>query len=220
MQPPPFSMEPQSPYYVQALEVYTINSPLSPDNQWIAEFWADDLPGLTFTSAGRWISICNQVVRQDGTAPAKALETYLRVGFAMSDATVSCWNSKYRYNLLRPETFIRRVFQPDWRPIVHTPSHPSYPSGHAMVASAVAEVLTNIYGKKIDLTDRSHENRTEFKGMPRRFHSFYEMAFECAASRIALGVHYRMDCDEGTRLGLAIGKKVAEFPVSGSGFEK
>ncbi len=218
--PPPFSMEPQSPYYVQALEVYTINSPLSPENQWIAEFWSDDLPGLTFTSAGRWVSISNQVIRLEKPAPIKALETYLQIGFALNDATVACWISKYRYNLLRPETFIRRTIQPDWRPVVHTPSHPSYPSGHAMIAAAAAEVLTNLYGKHYDLTDRSHENRSEFKGKPRRFHSFYEMAFENAASRIALGVHYRMDCDEGTRLGLGIGKEVAKLPDSDSGLEK
>ncbi len=212
--PPPFSMESQSPYYVQALEIYTMNSPLSPENQWVAEYWSDDLPGLTATSAGRWVSIANQVVLLEEPSPAKALETYLRLGVALSDATVACWISKYRYNLLRPETFIRRVIQRDWRPIVHTPSHPSYPSGHAMVSAAAAEVLTQLYGKQFELTDRTHENRLEFKGKPRHFHSFYEMAFENASSRISLGVHYRMDCDEGTRLGLSIGKKIAEMGVS------
>ncbi len=210
---PLFSMEPRSAFYVQALEVYTMNSPLSPENQWVAEFWSDDFPGLTFSSAGRWISITDQVVRHERPTPAKALETYLRVGLALSDAAVSCWYSKYHYNLLRPETFIRQSIQPDWRPIVHTPSFPAYPSGHAMLSAAAAEVLTTLYGKKYELTDRSHKGRTEFKGKPRHFHSFYEMAFENASSRIALGVHYRMDCDEGTRLGLGIGKEVAELPL-------
>ncbi|MCC6724324.1 MAG: vanadium-dependent haloperoxidase [Saprospiraceae bacterium] len=211
---PPFSMEPQSPYYVQALEVFTMNSPLSPENQWIAEFWSDDFPGLTYSSAGRWISISNQVIEQERPNVEKALETYLRVGLALSDAAVACWHSKYHYNLLRPETFIRHTIQPDWRPIVHTPSFPAYPSGHAMFSAAAAEVLTQLYGKKYELTDRSHEGRTEFKGTPRHFHSFYEMAFENASSRIALGVHYRMDCDEGTRLGLNIGKEIAAVPVA------
>jgi hypothetical protein len=211
---PPFSMEPASPYYVQALEVYTMNSPLSPDNQWIAEFWSDDFPGLTYSSTGRWISICNQVVEQENPSVEKVLETYLRVGLALSDAAVACWHSKYHYNLLRPETYIRQTIQSDWRPIVHTPSFPAYPSGHAMFSAAAAEVLTQLYGKRYELTDRSHEGRTEFKGTPRHFHSFYEMAFENASSRIALGVHYRMDCEEGTRLGLNIGKEVAAMPIA------
>jgi hypothetical protein len=211
---PPFSIQPESPYYVQALEVYTMNSPLSPENQWIAEFWSDDFPGLTYSSTGRWISITNQVIEQERPSVEKALETYLRVGLALSDAAVACWHSKYHYNLLRPETFIRQTIQPDWRPIVHTPSFPAYPSGHAMFSAAAAEVLTQLYGKKYELTDRSHEGRTEFKGTPRHFHSFYEMAFENASSRIALGVHYRMDCEEGTRLGLNIGKEVAALPIA------
>lgn len=211
---PPFSMEPQSPYYVQALEVYTMNSPLSPENKWVAEFWSDDFPGLTFSSAGRWISITNQVIRQDRPAPERALETYLKLGLALSDASVACWHSKYHYNLLRPETYIRQTIQHDWRAIVHTPSFPAYPSGHAMLAASAAEVLTSLYGRKFEMTDRSHEGRTEFKGTPRHYHSFYEMAFESASSRIPLGVHYRMDCDEGTRLGLAIGKVVADLPTA------
>lgn len=207
--PPPFSVEPQSVYYAQALEIYTMNAPLSADNQWIAEFWSDDFSGLTLTSSGRWISITNQVIQQSQPSPVKALETYLLVGITLSDATVACWKSKYKYNILRPETFIRRVIQRDWRPIVHTPSHPSYPSGHAMLAGAVAEVLTQLYGDHYEITDHTHQHRTEFKGDPRHFNSFREMALESAASRIALGVHYRMDCDEGTRLGIAIGKKIA-----------
>jgi PAP2 superfamily len=211
---PPFSMEPQSPFYVQALEVYTMNSPLSPENQWVAEFWSDDFPGLTLSSAGRWISISNQIIRAERCSTEKTLETYLRIGLALSDAAVACWDSKYRYNLLRPETFIRQTIQPDWRPIVHTPSFPAYPSGHAMLSAAAAEVLTQLYGKKYEMTDRTHEGRTEFKGKPRHFYSFYEMAFENASSRIALGVHYRMDCDEGTRLGLNIGKEIAKVKVS------
>ncbi len=207
--PPPFSVEPQSAYYSQALEIYTMNAPLSAENQWVAEFWSDDFSGLTLTSSGRWISIISQVIQQSQPDPAKALETYLRVGLTLSDATVACWNSKYKYNTMRPETFIRRVIQRDWRPTVHTPSHPSYPSGHAMVSAAVAEVLTQLYGDHYEITDCTHQNRTEFKGNPRHFYSFREMALESASSRIALGVHFRMDCDEGTRLGIAIGKKIA-----------
>ncbi len=122
---PAFSMEPESPYYVQALEVYTMNSPLSPENQWIAEFWSDDFSGLTYSSAGRWVSISSQVLEQKQPSVEKALETFLRVGIALSDAAVACWNSKYYYNLLRPETFIRQTIQPDWRPVVHTPSFPA-----------------------------------------------------------------------------------------------
>jgi hypothetical protein len=62
------------------------------------------------------------------------------------------------------------------------------------------------------MTDRCHENRVEFAGIPRAFGSFYEMAYENAISRIPLGVHYRMDCEEGVRFGTVIGRKTNELP--------
>ncbi len=211
--PAPYSLDVQSDFYKQALEIYTLNSPLSDENQWIAEFWADDHPGLTFSSAGRWISILNQVIENEQPAPAKTLETYLKIGMAMSDAAVACWFSKYHYNLLRPETYIRRTFNSAFRPIIHTPPFPAYPAGHSMFSRAAAEVLTAEFGEKYEFTDRSHEGRTEFRGTPRSFHSFREMAAENSFSRIALGVHFRMDCEEGERLGAEIGKIVAAVQV-------
>lgn len=211
--PPRFSTSPGSPYQDQALEVYTISRPLSAENEWIADFWSDDFAGLTFSPAGRWISIANQAIAKAAPPADRALETYLLAGLAMSDALVSCWNSKYHYNLLRPETYIREVYDPAWRSLHHTPSFPGYPSGHAMIGGAVAEVLTVTLGQNFEMTDRSHEGRTEFNGRPRHFSSFYEMAFENAFSRIALGVHFRMDCEEGNRLGLLIGREVCKLPT-------
>ena len=60
-------------------------------------------------------------------------------------------------------------------------------------------------------TDRSHEGRTEFRGTPRTFDSLSEMAEENAFSRIPLGVHIRMDCTEGLRLGYEISDAVNDL---------
>lgn len=204
---PPYSMAHNSTYYTQALEVFTISSPYSFENKWIAEFWSDDLHGLTFSPAGRWISIANQVIEKEKPNIAKALETYLRLGLTMNDAFVACWYSKYHYNLERPETFIKKTFSPHWESLGHAPPFPSYPSGHAMLSSAMSIVLTELFGDNYEMTDNSHKGRIEFNGMPRHFHSFKEMAFENAYSRVSLGVHFRMDCDEGFRLGTLIGQK-------------
>ena len=62
------------------------------------------------------------------------------------------------------------------------------------------------------MTDRCHESRTEFEGVPRTFGDFYEMANENAWSRVPLGVHFRMDSEEGVRYGKTIGDKVNELP--------
>ncbi len=210
---PEFSSSTAQVYHVQALEIVSLSKPLSAENQWIAEFWNDDRPGLTFSPAGHWLAIANQVIQKSRPSIEKALETYLKVGIALNDAMVSCWNSKYTYNLERPETYIKKYIDPSWRPFSPSPSFPSYPSGHAMMGAAAAAVLTELYGEKYRLTDRSHEGLKDFVVKPRSFNSFDEMARENAISRVFLGVHWRFDCEEGLRLGKLIGERVQQLKL-------
>lgn len=209
-----------SPMYAQALEVYSVSKPLSYENRWIGEFWSDDIYQLTCEPAGRWMATANQVIRQEKASLERAVYTYAKIGMALSDVGVACWGSKYFYGVERPISFIRRTIDPAWRSALNnplrnvqglTPSFPSYPSGHSCFGAAAAEVLTHIYGQHYPLTDRCHEGRTEFIGTPRTFDSFYDMATENAYSRVYLGVHYRMDCDEGLRMGYVIGRKVNQL---------
>jgi hypothetical protein len=209
---PPYRTDPGSVYYEQALEIYSLSAPLSAANQRIAEFWSDDHHGVTFSPAGRWISITNQVLMSENPAPEQVLETWLKVTTSLNDAIVVAWNAKYQYLLERPQTFIRKVFDQGWEPLHHTPSHPSYPSGHATIGMAAAEVLTQSFGPDYAFTDRSHAGRHEFDGSPRHYRSFYEMARENALSRILLGVHFRMDGEEGLRLGKKVAEKICSTP--------
>ncbi|HEX5624859.1 MAG TPA: vanadium-dependent haloperoxidase, partial [Saprospiraceae bacterium] len=215
---PEYSQLPSSLFYTEALEILTLSSPLSFENKWIAEFWSDDHPGLTFSPSSRWISISKQVIDKENPPVHKTLETYLKVSLAIADASIVCWKSKYIYNLERPEAYIHKVFNRDWQPLFHSPPFPSYPSGHSIFGAAAAEVLTQMYGEHYEMRDNSHRGRTEFLGQPRDFHSFHEMAFENAFSRIYLGVHFRMDCEEGIRLGFQIGKQIAALDLKGPDF--
>lgn len=210
---PEYDYSAKSQFYTEALEVMTVGSPLSAENKWIAEFWSDDHDGLTFSPSSRWISIAKQALQKENATPEKVLETYLKVSFALNDAGVACWNSKYLYNIERPETYIRKVFDPKWEPHAHSPNFPSYPSGHSVFGAAAAEVLTDLLGTNFAIDDKSHLGRDEFNGKPRHFKSFYEMAFENAFSRISLGVHFRMDCEEGLVMGFQIGKRVSELQL-------
>ena len=80
------------------------------------------------------------------------------------------------------------------------------------MGGAAAEVLTDIFGNYFPMTDRCHESREDFEGgKPRQFNSFYEMANENAISRVPLGVHFRMDCEQGVNLGIRVGRKVNQF---------
>lgn len=211
-----FSENPNSQFYSQAIEVKNTVDANDFTNQWIAQFWSDDAVSVALSPPARWISIATQVIENEHADLERAVLTYAKVSLALNDASVACWYSKYAYNVERPVSYINRVIDPAWQ--VHylgfTPSFPAYPSGHATFGAAAAEVLSHLYGYDYAMTDRTHEGRPDFYGMPRSFASFYEMAEENAYSRIALGVHFRMDAEEGVRLGYEIGRKVNNMPFS------
>ncbi|HJW27635.1 MAG TPA: phosphatase PAP2 family protein, partial [Saprospiraceae bacterium] len=93
-----------------------------------------------------------------------------------------------------------------------TPEFPSYPSGHSCFGASGSAVMANIFGDTHPYTDNCHQNRTEFMGMPRSYNTILEAGLENAYSRIPLGVHYRMDCDEGIRLGYLAATRVNSLP--------
>lgn len=211
--PVSFDETPGSSFHTEAVEVFSVSQPLSRENRWIAELWSDDLPGLTVTPAGRWISIANQAIAQARPSFGKVMESYLKISWALCDASILVWHAKYYFNVERPETYIRRTIRSDWTPLHDNPPFPSYPSGHSAFGAAAAEVLNAELGNAFQMTDRTHENRQEFVGTPRTYASFDEMAKENAASRVLIGVHFRMDCEEGLRMGKIVGQKVAELPL-------
>jgi hypothetical protein len=211
-----------SELYSQALEVYSQNTPtLSYENEWIGEYWSDDLLNLTFSPGPRWLAIGDQVLVLEKSNLETAVFMTVKVGLALNDSSVGAWYSKFYYNVERPQTYINRVIDPKWKPALYnpltgdegvTPSFPAYPSGHSTMGAAGAEALASIFGYDYAMTDYCHKDRTEFEGTPRTFSSFLEMAEENAWSRVPLGVHFRMDCTEGVRFGLAIGRKVNNLP--------
>lgn len=71
--PIPFSENPNSSMYAQALEVYATHR-ASFEGQWIAEFWSDDLLNLTFSPGPHWIAIAHQIIQHKKADLALALE--------------------------------------------------------------------------------------------------------------------------------------------------
>jgi hypothetical protein len=202
--PPAYSEHPDSPFYREAYECYASVRRLRPDQEAIARFWSDD-PGATATPPGHWISILTQVVRARDLPLGSAAEAYAKVGIAVADAFIACWRTKYRFNLLRPVTYIRRVIDPNWTPLLITPPFPEYTSGHSVQSGAVATVLTDLFGD-VAFTDRTHVRR----GLPpRSFGSFTDAANEAAISRLYGGIHFRAACERGYEQGICVGKRVS-----------
>jgi PAP2 superfamily len=205
----PYSAEPSSSFYAEAVEVYDAVNHLTPEQRAIATFWSDD-PGATATPPGHSVSIATQVLRAEHASLMTAAETYLKVGIAVSDAFVACWNAKYRYNLLRPITYIRDLIDPTWAPILNTPPFPEYPSGHSVQSGAAFTVLADLFGRRYSFVDHTHDER----GLPaRRFPSFGHAAKEAALSRLYGGIHFRPAIELGLSQGECIGRAVSALPV-------
>ncbi len=218
--PIPYSESPGSLFYQQATEVKTIVDLTSFTTQWVAEFWSDDIFALTFEPAARQIAIANILVNQEDIRLDLALELYAKMGMALCDAGIAVWNSKYIYNVRRPIDYVREVIDPSWKTILNnplnnvqslTPEFPAYPSGHSTFGGAGSSVMADIFGNNTTYTDVCHQGRTEFNSTPRTYNTILEAGVENAYSRLALGVHFRMDCDEGLRLGYLAAKRVHDL---------
>jgi hypothetical protein len=208
--PPEYSEETDSAFYTEAFEVYTIANQLSAEQREIARFWADD-PFRTATPAGHSISILTQVLEYEEASLQVAAEAYARMGIGLADAFISCWNAKFQHNLLRPVTYIQRVIDSDWHPLLTTPPFPEYPSGHSVESSAAAAILFGMFGSDYQFTDMTHEAW----GLPSRsFASFAVFAREAAESRIYGGIHFRSAIENGLEQGDCIASRVNAIDFS------
>lgn len=217
-----YSEDPTSPYFQQMEEVYEANNQARIDDGeqlWIAEFWSDDVENLVFSPPARQFAIANQLLDKFDLNLEKSLHLLLKLGFSMNDAAVSTWKYKYEHMVMRPNVYIHEFMDPTYQTNLYrlipwpNPTFPGYPSGHSCFASAAGGVFIAFFGDQVNFTDKSHEGRTEFRGAPRQFSSFSEMAAENAFSRIPLGVHIEMDCSEGLRLGYEIAEGINDYDL-------
>lgn len=216
--PPVFDIKNKSSaYFKSLLEVKNIGDSLTEEQKHIADFWDDNPFKLNvsghvmfatkkFSPAGHWMNIVGIAAKEAKTDFATTVAAYAQTSIALFDAFISCWDEKFRSNLVRPETAINKYLGEEWRPYIQTPPFPSYTSGHATTSAAAAEVMTHWFGDKLSFTDTSS---LEFGIESRRITSFREAAKEAALSRLYGGIHYRFDNDEGS----TCGKKLGEFVV-------
>ncbi len=200
-----FTTDTASAFGRQAREVQeTVNSKTNEQNN-IVLWWRDQT--FAQTPAGHWMGIVQYVLPIKGYKLDKAAELYALVGITTADAFISCWDAKYKYNLLRPETYIRAYIDPFWttgQGSDITPTFPEYPSGHSVCSGAAAKVLTDALGI-VAFTDSIN---VTLGYQPRSFLSFDQAAEEAAMSRLYGGIHYRDAIENGLQQGQNVGQKV------------
>jgi membrane-associated phospholipid phosphatase len=207
---PAFDADPSSEFFAAAKEVYDVVNNLTDEQKTIATYWADNA-AATGTPAGHWIAIIGQFARNDPLSLADAAEAYARVGIAVHDAFIQCWNDKYQYNLQRPVTFIRDHIDPNWLSFIVTPPFPSYTSGHSTQSGAVAFVMTDQFGTRT-FRDTTHiDHHLTPPQDPRIFNSIDDAATEAAISRLYGGIHYGFDNANGFSSGQCIGQTITDM---------
>jgi hypothetical protein len=137
----------------------------------------------------------------------QSAEAYARVAVSLVDGFIVCWDEKYRSKLVRPETFINQYIDENWVPLLQTPPFPEYTSGHSVISSSAATVLTDLFGENFAFTDSTE---IEFGLTARKFNSFEDASKEAAVSRMYGGIHYTPACDNGLVQGKALGTYIVE----------
>ncbi len=135
------------------------------------------------TPGGLWLRRADAVLRERATPLAEALDLRAQLTMAIADAFIACWDVKFTHWSARPDERDTSI-----QPLIPTPSFPSYPSGHATISGAAAEVLA----------------AWDIDNAP----SYYAAAEEAANSRVWAGIHFPIDSSAGLQLGRAIGRQV------------
>ena len=201
---PAYSTSPTSELYREAKAVMDAKSALTQEQKDIAYYWADNA-GESGTPVGHWLSIASQMVSEKGLPADVAAHLLMVTAVAQADAFLAAWGYKYQFNLLRPRTYIRRVLDPRWEPLIPTPPFPEYPSAHSTQSAAAAVTIAAF----IDDGAFSDSTSMSLGHAARSFSAFREAAYEAGMSRIYGGIHYPTGNLAGRAVGVCVGERVA-----------
>lgn len=214
--PLPFDTTPGSAFFQQMKEVHDVQKTLTDDERELTAFWdcnpyVMNVQGHAMfatkkvTPGGHWIGIVAIASRKAHADMLRSAESYVRTAVALADGFISSWDEKYRSNFIRPETAINRYLDEGWEPLLQTPPFPEHTSGHSVISTAAAVVLSAQFGPGFAFVDSTETTY----GLPvRSFPSFEKAAAEAAISRLYGGIHYRHSIEQGILQGQRVGDLV------------
>ena len=216
--PPDFSLNPDTKFYDDIMEVYDIGINLTDEQKEIASF-CDCNPYVShhkghamfatkkITPGGHWIGITKIATQKAELNLMETIHTYSMVSIGLFDAFIVCWDEKWRSILVRPETLINEYIDEDWIPLLQTPPFPEYTSGHSVISRSAANILTFLLGNNFEFLDTTEE----IYGLKaRKFDSFIQASDEAAISRLWGGIHYMPAITYGVDQGDKVGNFVIE----------
>jgi hypothetical protein len=214
--PVTFSKDTKSAFYKLMLSNYTDS--LTEEHRTIAAFWDCNpfavqdkghlLMSLKKISPGaHWLGITGIACKKANKSFDESMKIYTTVSVGLMDAFICCWDEKYRSNRIRPETAIRKYLDPRWEPLLQTPPFPEYLSGHSVISSSSAVILSQFFGNNFSYTDSVE---VSYGLAPRNFSSFKHAAQEAAMSRFYGGIHFMDAIENGIIQGERVGNRVLQ----------
>jgi membrane-associated phospholipid phosphatase len=182
--PPPPPAFGSAAYLADIDEVSSISATRTPAQVAIAVFW--NLPQGTISPLGYWDVLATRYIGERGFDERAAAHVLALTNAAALDAAIGCWEAKYSYFFIRPSQANPAITLP-----IGLPNHPSYPSGHSCVSSAVVEILSGFFPEHTATLDA-------------------QLA-EAGLSRIYAGIHYRFDITAGQTLGRSVARWARAF---------
>lgn len=169
-------------------EVYAIVSSRSPEQLAIALKWNKVPPNGPFT-AGEWNRTADGLIRSHHRTEVQAARILAYANAAGFDAQIDCFTTKFSWWVRRPPQADNRIV-----PLLAfvVPNHPSYPSGHSCISSAMGAVLADAFPSERGWLDG--------------------LVAEAGMSRMYAGIHYRFDIEAGQ----AVGRRAAAKALAGS----
>ena len=205
-----------SPFYKEAMKVYETVKNNKQEHIAIANFW-DCNPNASVTQGhvtyfqqkispgGHWMHVAAQIAANEQYDVMRTADILSKLSIAIADAFISCWEAKYQYNVLRPESYIGAYIDKEWKPLLQTPAFPEYPSGHSVASATASTLLTHLIGENYTFIDSTE---IPFGQPPRKFSSFTQAASEASLSRLYGGIHYMPAITNGMEQGRKIGNYV------------
>lgn len=214
----------------------------TPRQTLIGIFWGYDGAAMVGTRPRQYNQVAVTIARTRTSDALEMARLLAMVNVAIADSCMVAWHDKWHWQFWRPVTAVREASpgsgpggrgdgnpatrgDPAWTPLGSpatnlpgvpnfTPPFPSYPSGHAVLGSAMFQVLRMFYGTdrlpfdyvSDELNGINRDNKGHVRPRwPRHFGSLTEAEQDNAISRLYLGVHFRFDLTNGMTLGRRVG---------------
>lgn len=139
----------------------------------------------------------------------RAARFFAMVDLTEADSVIACYNEKGAWNFWRPITAIQladtdgnqaTAADPSWTPLLVTPPHPDYTSGHTCQTAATMSTFAYFFGKNsIAFSATSADT-----GTTRHFDRFSQALAEVINARVWGGIHTRTADLQGAKIGASV----------------